>query len=558
MVIGYKSDDYVSSESEEFLEKLAHANYDGYIPLDSKEYNDPLLNERFADETTTSSKSLQTGLSDGPMDSPWSMKCHDTHHTGRSKVSTEDNPPGIYKWRFECDTIAGGIITGEEGTIYFGDFDQYLYAVNPNGTMKWRYRTDMWIWSSPAIGVDGTIYVTSYDDFLYAVNSNGTLKWKFCAYDSISSSPIIASDGTIYFGTMGTGCNIIALFPNGTEKWRYSTGYYVTSDPAIGDDGTIYIGSGDNYLYAINANGTLKWRFLTGDYVKGPPSIADDGTIYVGSYDGYLYAINPDGTEKWRRGIGWGSETNPSIGVDGTIYIGGEDLYATYPDGTAKWDFDLGSDRWIGQSSAAISADGTIYVGVTIGDAEGAEIIAVCTDGTEKWREYISHYDCFSSPCIGSDGTVYIGCNEDLFGDKGYLYAFGTLDPNAPNAPTIIGENEGVAGEEYEYTLSTIEPNGDDVYYYIEWGDGEYEDWFGPFASGEEVVISHTWDEQDTYTIRARAKDTDNLWGPWGELEVTMPVNQPVQYPLLELFRERFPLLYQLFIRVLEVNPFDR
>jgi len=57
MVIGYTSYD-VSSGSEELLEKLAHANYDGYIPLDSKEYNDPLLNERFADETTTSSKSL--------------------------------------------------------------------------------------------------------------------------------------------------------------------------------------------------------------------------------------------------------------------------------------------------------------------------------------------------------------------------------------------------------------------------------------------------------------------------------------------------------------------
>jgi len=65
MVIGYTSDDYVSSESEELLEKLAHANYDGYIPLDSKEYNDPLLNERFADETTTSSKIIQMVLKNG-------------------------------------------------------------------------------------------------------------------------------------------------------------------------------------------------------------------------------------------------------------------------------------------------------------------------------------------------------------------------------------------------------------------------------------------------------------------------------------------------------------
>ena len=63
--------------------------------------------------------------------------------------------------------------------------------------------------------------------------------------------------------------------------------------------------------------------------------------------------------------------------------------------------------------------------------------------------------------------------------------------------------------------------------------------------------MSHTWDEQDTYTIRARAKDTNNLWGPWSELEVSMPINQPIQYPLfqwlLERFSNAFPILRNLF-----------
>jgi len=201
-------------------------------------------------------------------------------------------------------------------------------------------------------------------------------------------------------------------------------------------------------------------------------------------------------------------------------------------------------------STPCNSIDGTIYFGTNIGETDGGELIAINPDGTEKWRECIANLWVESAPAIAEDGTVYIGSSWQP--TKGYLHAFGELDPNAPEAPTITGETDGKAGAEYEYTFSTIDPNGDDVFFNIDWGDGEFEDWFGPYNSGEEVVVSHTWDEQGTYTIKARAKDTDNLWGPWATLEVKMPINQPVQYPLLELFRERFPLLYQIMFRVLE------
>ena len=40
------------------------------------------------------------------------------------------------------------------------------FAINVssgNGSLKWKYKTDRMISSSPAIGSDGTIYVGSYD-----------------------------------------------------------------------------------------------------------------------------------------------------------------------------------------------------------------------------------------------------------------------------------------------------------------------------------------------------------------------------------------------------------
>jgi len=48
----------------------------------------------------------------------------------------------------------------------------HLYAVNNDGSLRWRYKTDDVITSSPAIDKGGTIYVGSWDHHLYAINVN--------------------------------------------------------------------------------------------------------------------------------------------------------------------------------------------------------------------------------------------------------------------------------------------------------------------------------------------------------------------------------------------------
>ncbi|MEF8874652.1 MAG: PQQ-binding-like beta-propeller repeat protein, partial [Candidatus Thermoplasmatota archaeon] len=65
---------------------------------------------------------------------------------------------------------------GSDGTIYVGSRDTNLYALNPDGTEKWRFDTGNYVLSSPAIGSDGTIYVGTYDAKLVAVTGEHTLK----------------------------------------------------------------------------------------------------------------------------------------------------------------------------------------------------------------------------------------------------------------------------------------------------------------------------------------------------------------------------------------------
>jgi outer membrane protein assembly factor BamB/pimeloyl-ACP methyl ester carboxylesterase len=379
----------------------------------------------------------------------WPMFHHDLKHTGLSTVDTSANP-GTQKWKFATGSgiYYSSPAIGADGTIYVGSRDGNLYAVNPDGTQKWKLANGSYV--APAIGADGTIYAGSSN--LYAVNPDGTQKWKFAigtTYSAVSSSPAIGADSIIYVG-FNDG-NLYAINPDGTQKWKFATGG--NSSPAIDADGTIYVGSGDpNYsLYAVNRDGTQKWKFATGRYLSSP-AIGADGTIYVGSnapagtVNSYLYAVNPDGTQKWAFVTAAIVSSTPAIAADGTIYVGsfGDDitgisyLYAVNPGGTQKWRFATGG---VVYSSPAIGSDGTIYVGTgAFGGFVGSgddNLYAVNPDGTQKWA-FLTGGFVGSSPAIGSDGTIYVGSND------GNLYAVG----GAPSQRTPVVIIPGVLGSE--------------------------------------------------------------------------------------------------------------
>lgn len=128
---------------------------------------------------------------------------------------------------------------------------------------------------------------------------------------------------------------------------------------------------------------------------------------------------------------------------------------------------------------------------------------------------------------------------------EGMHVSAGENDP--PDVPTINGSVNGKVGREYEYTLVTTDPNGDYVYYYIDWDDGTHEGWIGSFDSGEKVSENHTWSKRGTYLVRAKAKDVHNVESDWATLEVTMPVDkQTIFHRLLERFVDFFPILRSL------------
>ncbi len=120
-----------------------------------------------------------------------------------------------------------------------------------------------------------------------------------------------------------------------------------------------------------------------------------------------------------------------------------------------------------------------------------------------------------------------------------------------PNAPSITGRENGKPGEEYFYNFSTADADNDNVYYFINWGDGTNSGWLGSYNSDEEISAKHVWNEKGTYNITIKAKDVFNAESDWATLVVSMPysydkpLSQIVQW-LFQRFANAFPLLRHL------------
>jgi hypothetical protein len=121
------------------------------------------------------------------------------------------------------------------------------------------------------------------------------------------------------------------------------------------------------------------------------------------------------------------------------------------------------------------------------------------------------------------DEIDYITVEEfQPFGDPSLRIALGSNPPEKPDVPN--GPASGQINTEYTYTASTTDPDGDQIYYLFDWGDGTYSKWVGPYDSGVDGTATHTWTQQGNYEIRVKAKDIHEVQSKWSDPRpVTMP-----------------------------------
>ena len=104
--------------------------------------------------------------------------------------------------------------------------------------------------------------------------------------------------------------------------------------------------------------------------------------------------------------------------------------------------------------------------------------------------------------------------------------------PATPSVPT--GPTHGILNMEYTFLTSTSDPDGDQIYYLFNWGDGTTSTWLGPYNSGATVSASHAWSELGSYDIKVQAKDVNGALSDWSQpLTITIVLNDPPNTPTI-------------------------
>ena len=240
--------------------------------------------------------------------------------------------------------------------------------------------------------------------------------------------PLIARAGSQFHGDPHHSGRYAGHLPQSLprEVLRFTTQGTVFGGVALAGPLAIF-GSHDRGLYALSwAEGapdagstepSAKWRRDLGDFVWATPAVGD-GVVYIGSDDDAVFAVDlATGAVKWKLDTGpckvkrkvgpEGSRCDVdgiAVATDGTVYAASDGLYAISSDGKLKWKFSPAGAHCA--STPAIADDGTVYVG-----CQDDLLYAIGPDGKKKW-DLRTGDDVDSSPAIGADGTIYVGSDD--------------------------------------------------------------------------------------------------------------------------------------------------
>lgn len=302
----------------------------------------------------------------------WTFRCEDeirssaTFEAGMIYFGTYDNnlyalnaSSGEFLWKFPTE---GGIVSRPayfDGSIFFGSEDHRLYAITARGgKLAWTYGTQAEIRCSPAIA-DGHVFIGSDDGFLHAVNIQIARRaWSVDVGEPIRSIPSIANE-LIYFGTEGG--EVLCVDFRGQLKWRFRAKRAVTSSPLIAS-GTVYFSSIDSTVYAVDAkSGWAIWRFRMGKGSISSPCRAEN-YIIIGSADGYIYCLDSgNAREVWRFKTDHQVSGSP-VHYKDSVYCGSADgnLYCLeYRTGRLRWKFSTGGPI----TSSPVIVNDVVYFG---------------------------------------------------------------------------------------------------------------------------------------------------------------------------------------------------
>ena len=213
---------------------------------------------------------------------------------------------GRVRWRFRMNGPYSKVrpVLGPDGTVYAIDAFDHLYALAPDGGLRWLARGAGG--KGVAVGADGAVYVAS-EATIRAFNPDGTSKWTFVQNPSafILVGVSVGPDGNIYaVGTEGMG--VFSLTPAGALRWQvpepYSRLIVLYNEIVFGSNGArqqLYFYA-NHHIRALGLDGSSVFS-IPGSYAElepaMSPAIGPDGSVHT-----ELQTYSPGGSLLWSFG----------------------------------------------------------------------------------------------------------------------------------------------------------------------------------------------------------------------------------------------------------------
>jgi len=139
------------------------------------------------------------------------------------------------------------------------------------------------------------------------------------------------------------------------------------------------------------------------------------------------------------------------------------------------------------------------------------------SDG-DSLNDYMELYSYYTNPFLSdTDNDKYSDSLEISSGTdpNNYTDPIWNNKPETPSQPD--GPGLGVINVDYNFSTMCIHPDGDQIYYLWDWGEESFDDWIGPYSSGETINTSHIWDEPGEYEVKVLAKDSKGKMSDWSD-----------------------------------------
>jgi outer membrane protein assembly factor BamB len=183
--------------------------------------------------------------------------------------------------------------------VFVASMDHFVYSFDAaKGTLIWKTDLGAAIVGTPAVSSDGSLYVGTFGKQMIALDAtNGSIRWRYDTQDWIWSGPALDQDN-LFFGDLA-GYFYALKATDGSPIWRIQPKNAVVDTPVVYQDKVYFTAESDALFIVSTADGSINNQVIGGVIYSSPVVTGDVILVAPTGYDALLVALNLDGSQKW-------------------------------------------------------------------------------------------------------------------------------------------------------------------------------------------------------------------------------------------------------------------